>query len=79
MKTTYTKVHMSDLKDDDTLVFSTTKAQSSPKKWGIHIQVWDGNTQAPSPLGWIDDEDFLFYATEQERDKAYTQMAGEQE
>ena len=64
---------MSELKDD--FIFSTT--QSSPKKWGIHIQVWDGNTQANPPLGWIDDEDFLFYATEQERDEAYDFWTGE--
>ena len=77
MTTTYTKVHMSDLKDD--FIFGTTKAQSSPKKWGIHILVWDGDTQACPPLGWIDDEDFLFYATKQERDKTYLEMAGEEE
>lgn len=77
MTTTYTKVHMSELTDD--FIFSATESQTSPRKWGIRILVWDGNTQANPPLGWIDDEDFLFYTTEQERDEAYLEMVGEEQ
>jgi hypothetical protein len=73
MKSTYTKVHLSELKD----VFPFNHRYRSKRKWGIHIEIWDGNTQANPPLGWIDDEDFLFYATEQERDEAYDFWTGE--
>ena len=66
--TIYTKVHMSELKNE--YPFNDTKAQSSPRKWGIHVEIWEN--------GWIDDEDFLFFTNEQERDKIYTQMEGEE-
>ena len=65
--TTYTKVHMSELKKQ--YPFDSNKAQSSPKKWGIRVEIWEN--------GWIDDEDFLFFTNEQERDKIYTQMERE--
>jgi hypothetical protein len=74
MKSTYTKVHMSELQDK--FPFDFKKGQF-PRMWGIHIKIWDGNTQANPPLGWIDDENFLFYATEQERDEAYDFWTGE--
>ena len=65
--TIYTKVHMSELKSD--YPFNNTEAQSSPEKWGIHVEIWEN--------GWIDDE-YLFFTNEQERDKIYTQMEREE-
>lgn len=59
---------MNELKNE--YPFNNSKAQFSLKKWGIHVEVWIN--------GWIDDEDFLFYTTERERDIAYTQIMGEE-
>ena len=67
MTTIYTKVHMNELKD--VFPFNNTKAQSSLRKWGIHIEIWEN--------GWIDDEDFLFFTSKQERDDIYTELKGE--
>ena len=67
MTTTYTKTHLTQLKGD----FPFNLKQDSRRKWAIHIEVWDGDM--------IDDEDFWFFDTEQERDEVYSEMVGEEE